>query len=896
MEFWPYDQRPVKAKHGKHQKFATASRKDATGTENQTEHSALGPVLTYGSLTAVLLRESPMGYGTGGQLEWDFISSSKGKRLYKTGSSTHLFAGTGGDFEDIPRLSALRKAEEASRFLRHRFTDIDIPFEIIKQAIEEDENDSKEVEDNLQGGNLLALVHSRTTKDKDNYTAVLFPVGELKNQLNVSFLSLSRTKKVVYDPGTAPATTFETPIEQIISSTVPYRSEGYSEDNPTFAVRTMSLVVVYSITFGRALLSTMIHPLAVLKISDIGDVVDLVISPFDNRKLALISHTGAVSILQVKEPEPEWMGLNIPEGVHDLHWRICWSSDDHNIVRSHSKALEIVDINDGAITRGLKFADDEPCLSVEGTISQGNSELHRVTVTTTQRVIWIDDRYLDKNGNVLPRDRNGLVNVYSVSTYLDAVRSSSVPQILESQARNHRRLGYAFYQHPGFETHGFSFLEFSPKMGLFATQFTIGRESVNPSEESTSPGSIALAREIQTTNFPEHREFDTATDSSIRQSVEVNMESVYRGEEVLNCVGIRLFNEEIVDSVIAQKEKTVKMEAVYDILEQMPRFWQENDIPVETIITARDIALNVGPQPEAPSQSNFLANVPLYSHNGYLALRSGHFPKPEVLAAGSGWSFDLSTTVKALQGRSDAPLERTNTPKEQELFHKEAKKQQDMDLKLHDHIYSSQKLTNPMFPRDNRTDMSLEDATEELSLEDSRKRPPMIRMAFLKPRSTAEQTTGPKKLGKDSIGMLREASLGTRLLLSEWELGEDPNYYEYASPYSDTVEENLTSKPPVSQKEKPAGIETSPPLRAPPKIGMSQPLPAPVSSQMVKPSNALTTLFQTINATSSQVPRSPTLELSQSQDLTIATQVLPGKHGGRPKPPVKKQKKRVGGF
>ncbi|KAG8807529.1 hypothetical protein FRC17_004420, partial [Serendipita sp. 399] len=136
---------------------------------------------------------------------------------------------TGGNFEDTPHLSALRKAEEASRFLHHRFTDIDIPFEIIKQAIEEDENDSKEVEDYLQAGNLLALVHSRTTKDRDNYTAVLFPVGELKNQLNVSFLSLSRTKKVVYDPGTAPAATFETPIEQIISSTVPYRGEGYSE-------------------------------------------------------------------------------------------------------------------------------------------------------------------------------------------------------------------------------------------------------------------------------------------------------------------------------------------------------------------------------------------------------------------------------------------------------------------------------------------------------------------------------------------------------------------------------------------------------------------------------------------------------------------------------------------
>ncbi|KAG8807530.1 hypothetical protein FRC17_004421 [Serendipita sp. 399] len=497
---------------------------------------------------------------------------------------------------------------------------------------------------------------------------------------------------------------------------------------------------------------------------------------------------------------------------------------------------------------------------------------------------------------MLPRDRNGLVNVYSVSTYLDAARSSSVPQILESQARHHPRLGYAFYQHPGFETHGFSFLEFSPKMGLLSTQFTIGRESVNPSEESTSPGSIVLTRDIQTTNFPEHREFDTATDSSIRQSVEVNMESVYRGEEILNCVGIRLFSEDIVDSVIAQKEKTVKTEVVYDILEQMPRFWQENDIPVETIITARDIALNVGPQPEASSQSNFLANVPLYSHNGYLALRSGHFPKPEALAAGSAWSFDLSTTVKALQGRLDPPLKRTNIPKEQELLHKEAKKQQDMDFELHDHIYSSQKVKTSMFTRENRTDMSLEDATEELSLEDSRTRPPAIRMAFLQPRSTAEQTPGPKKSGKDSIGILKEASPGTRLLLSEWELGEDPNYYEYANPYSDAVEENLTSQPPFSQKKKPAGTDTSPPLRAPPKIGMSQPLPAPVSSQMVKPSSDLPTLLQTINAASSQVSRSPTLEPSQSQDFTIATQILPGKHGGRPKPPVKKQKKRVGGF
>ncbi|KAG8870929.1 hypothetical protein FRC20_011090 [Serendipita sp. 405] len=904
MEFWPCDQRSVKTKPQKSWSPATDGEGDALENKDaslQGEVSARGPILTYGGLTAALLRERDSEHR---RFEWDFISS-EGQRLHRIGSPVQLFVGKDDDTGEYSDLSSHRKAEEALRFLHQRYADVDIPFEIIKEAIQEDIMDRNKTEDCLYRGNCLALVHSPIAKGKDNFTAVIFPAGGLGNRLNVSLLYLSRTKRIMFEPGVSPVATFETPIEQIVSSTIPYIGEDYSEDNPIFAIRTMSLITVYSVTFGRTLLSTGISQLALLKTLDMGGIMDMAISPFDHQKIALINLVGTVSILQVKVSGSECEILhNIPEGENSPLWRVCWSSDDNMVARSHAKGLDLVDISDSTVTPGLTFLGDEICLSIEGTISRQNSELHRITVTTTQRVIWIDDRYFNQVllswAHMREYDRslrtqtcysgiepltflmswkNSLVTVYNISTSGDTARSGNSPQILESQARHHARMGYAFYQNPRFDAHGINFLEFSPQIGLYSSQFKIGGESVDWPGNQAPVGSIALARAVQVNESPGDTKIDLATDYSIRESVEVNLESVYR---------------EIIASIVEKEGKNTKSEEIHNLLEQMSRFWQENDVPVEKILTMHDIALSVGAQLEEHHRSNFLAHNPLKSHNGYLLSRYGYFPKSEVLAAGAAWSFDLSTTISNLQDHIDT---QHTSPEGKNVFHNEARYRQEMDHKLHNYVYSSQRVEISNFPGKRRRGMSLESATESLTLEDPQILPPSIQMAFLRPRPPAEEVITPKKNKfTDPIGQLSEASLGTRLLLSDWEIGSDPRQYVYTNPYPDAIEGNFDVIPPP-HRDTQYGGDPPPPSRAPPKIGMSRlPIP-PILYQVVRPNKTSPDIHQAIEGGFSQPHFSVAPEKGQSQDIPLpSTQILPGKHGGRPKPIAKKQKKRVGGF
>jgi len=243
----------------------------------------------------------------------------------------------------------------------------------------------------------------------------------------------------------------------------------------------------------------------------------------------------------------------------------------------------------------------------------------------------------------------------------------------------------------------------------------------------------------------------------------------------------------------------------------------------------------------------------------------------------------------------------------------DAARQLEIDTALYSHIYSSNPIAlSDRYPYD---DDSLERATELLSLSEARM-PPPLSFSFLKPRPVADNIADVlerSRISTDTAGEVPDASLGTRLLLSEWELGADPQQFAYINPYPDVPTPILKDKPPhrttshVEQNPSQRAERLLPSLElsqirsAPPKIGISQ------SSIQMIPSTGNTGRNLPKVATkksdaapvdpSSQMRWQPTSSIGHTQTIISASsQSQPKVQVGAPKPATKKVKKRMGGF
>lgn len=161
--------------------------------------------------------------------------------------------------------------------------------------------------------NCLALVNLADTNVSNHQTAFLFPMGELNNQLSVSYMirnvlytsnntkdlsrSLwSRTRGLLFDASPQPVVTFDTPIRQIVSSTSTYGTEL-----PTFAVRTMSFCSIFSVATNisnRRQAPLTVHQLVSVKAAEIGVMLDVAASPFNRSQILLVNESGEITLIQ----------------------------------------------------------------------------------------------------------------------------------------------------------------------------------------------------------------------------------------------------------------------------------------------------------------------------------------------------------------------------------------------------------------------------------------------------------------------------------------------------------------------------------------------------------------------------------------------------------------------
>ncbi|KAJ3515093.1 hypothetical protein NLJ89_g1974 [Agrocybe chaxingu] len=181
--------------------------------------------------------------------------------------------------------------------------------------------------------------------------------------------------------------------------------------------------------------------------------------------------------------------------------------------------------------------------------------------------------------------------------------------------------------------------------------------------------------------------------------------------------------------------------------------------------------------------------------------------------------------------------------------------------------------------------------TEALSLGDE---PPPVEFGFLKPMERRSHynpykmnDVDPQKMTEPSLNL----PMGVRLLLQSWD-ANDPDEFVYKDPY----DESATVDSPKRVNTTPATDFTAYSKR-PPLILASVALPLAVipdiSRKLSPPKVQSQDPFMNYPES---FPQTEQPGGSESQELLMSTQVLPGPYGGRPAARKKPTKRRLGGF
>ncbi|KAG5653836.1 hypothetical protein H0H81_010109 [Sphagnurus paluster] len=335
--------------------------------------------------------------------------------------------------------------------------------------------------------------------------------------------------------------------------------------------------------------------------------------------------------------------------------------------------------------------------------------------------------------------------------------------------------------------------------------------------------------------------------------------------------------------------------AVYDLLETLPSFWQEAEPPLEHILTTYDVVFRGGDDPDQCSRADFFTESVINSTRGYRAVLRGRLA-PNSLSIGASWhqniipilqrfdpdiTDDLQSGTTVL-GQYDL-VEDPERSVESLRYEKDAREQLALDLALSADTFSSQPFSN--------IDGELEAMAKTLSLAGE---PPSMEFGYLRPRNKDHYN-------KDKESEEFAVSMGVRSLLKDWEIGADPEEYQFVDHYDGSA----PIMQPIRRTKPNQGIantnqQPGTQLQRPPMIlatsAIVPPRPPEIGRRMLTVQSQETNVPPRTIGFGSQVALGK--EPQSSQDcLMVNTQVLPGVHGGRPGTAKKKiPKKRIGGF
>ncbi|KAI0748606.1 hypothetical protein C8Q80DRAFT_1219698 [Daedaleopsis nitida] len=890
------------------------------------------PVLDHGALGAATLhKQKSKGKRN---YTWTFAAEHEPEcKLVASGDPVEVFPPTRSKPLKGSKITSLQRAEQGAHFLRTYYPDVDIPAELIRDEIILEEKFSQVLRrSDILDGNIIDI--SSFQHHRKNVAFLAFPMGETCCQLNMSLLVINTRGRFEVKPSATVVHTFGTPIRQIVTS--PHMLEkdkpGQSRvPRPLLGVRTMGLaqIMKVKVTSSRAGHIVETVPFITAQRSDLGDgrAVDMSIPPPESNAIGyIVNERGDLFRCGVRDGDSTMERIYASNCTDSKLCRVA-PYDRTKVLSSLDNTAFLLD------SKGLYTA---PRPGTKIVSIDGSGKDQTIRLVSTEEIVWLDERYnrrpvlAIKHGReydttlrcqtlvmtnayslsvepltFLASRRNSLVTVYDVSRGRDSTDKLvhsygtpyALPPVLWPDAPH---LGHAFFQQPTLSgLKHLSVFQMSPRGGVSLLNFN---------------------------HLPADSPHKLSADASRRAAWSPAVEkladeaNVMRSDQGLLAQRAHHIRKE--ESLSAQSN------AVLDVVDRMPTFWQSTDVPVEHSVTMFDVAMRSGSEPSDASRNDWLTGSALDCAAGYRAWTQGRVPR-ERLVQRSPWHLDISPFIRqrvpeyeqepqkmveklARYDLAEGPTRTADSFRREA----EARSQLALDLSLAADVFSPYAPAKDAATTVDDDDMlSISLSTQAMSLGELE--PPPVRFAFLRPTRPSKLPEGAGDTtirAEDAASSKWSAPLGVRLLLQEWELGSDPKEYVYHDPYGDTSEvaaqaSRRAAKEPARKASPERAVPPRLPTQRPPTIAPSMAIPqAPpvVTARSVAPARKPLGAARSQDAIVAQSQRvlnggsQPTDNWAappSSQEPLASTQVLPGPHGGRPSAAKKKPaKKRVGGF
>ncbi|KAF5330881.1 hypothetical protein D9619_005450 [Psilocybe cf. subviscida] len=766
-----------------------------------------------------------------------------------------------------------QRAEQGANFLRTYVPDAEIPEELIRAHLVDDTMWSRQMQvfDPYEG-NSLEIVHDAASGAP---SLLVFPTGQINDHLSYTRLHLSESG-VEFKTLATPLHKFATPVQQIVSNKLNTKTK-----DSLLAVRTFSTVEIFNVkqsesSFRATSVANLTH-----KATNEEDIVDIAYG-LGAPEVILVSDRGRIFSCDVKSGGRTRQADSQRSFTPDNElWRVSLYDHSQFFITTNTEVL--------LIDQRTKSSNDFFSLPIGRNVFTSADNVHDniFCLCATENVIWMDiryprkplvsyahnrqyDRYLSAPLTFLTSRDNNVVQVFDTKQASDEpVQFHIPPYIVPSECGSyHANIGQCYVQHKNYS----GLLRLSPAGAVSYT-------------EIIPPGTHA--ENFYSLDIPNDGSEIGRKDSSqpaigpleVREHSEVDFQSAYEA----------LFQEHFNG---AKEREDEDAEAVYQMLDSIPSYFQTKEIPAESMLTTYDVAFRAGDEPRDSRSADLLASSLVCSKRGFRALKQGKL-SPELIK--TAWSRSLATTLEGLD-RDFVPdtldfvadLSRYKLSSEQYVsskareYEQEAAEQLALDLALSSNIYSESS-----FVQREEKIQSLEFMTEALSLGNS---PPQVQFGYLKP-------VWKSHYDKEGQNGQLEIPSGVCSLLQAWD-SMSADGYTYQDPYGPvdisietSARKPRTANPPapaVPQTQRPPQILTSNINATQPDFPTQQAMPPVIQSQRV-------------NTIPEKRSESATLDGSQPSqssfpDLIASTQVLPGPHGGRPVTKKKPAKKRLGGF
>ncbi|KAJ3763837.1 hypothetical protein EV360DRAFT_65896 [Lentinula raphanica] len=601
-----------------------------------------------------------------------------------------------------------------------------------------------------------------------------------------------------------PVVSFATPILQITSSRT-----STTDANTSLAVRTFGSTVLFRVDYVLDSAYVDLTESATITREDTGQrpSVDVKYHSKESNQLA-------------------FSGIKNPV-VEDKFWQlaIAGESEDGCLL---SSSTEVHELDFRAANSALNL------LAIAGTTNEtltwvgdsGHDFL--VPLTSTERILWLDRRFPGKPllGIKHRRNHDRTLAAHSVTIrghphYLMTSRKNRLVTVYDVSRSTEQLL------HANNPPYSFSV---DTRESRFSGDACVSVRNHHKLFRLTERGSIVCA-DLMQSDGDETAASVAALEYLPRDTPDMRPNLGHVGAQEFSRTNLRPAYEQIFPSVsdnVVQEEANA--EAFHDLVDHLPSFWQQQDSPIEEILTA--------------------------------TLLQGRLPI-QTLIDGASWSFNIASILKhfdeSTAGDIDMIAERFRSfdldrhpddPVQASRRQNKAREQLALDLTLSKNIFSPRKFIPSSQP------VTSGHADGDYS----------VHFHFLQPSPRRQYYS--KEEQQDDVLVLPS---GVGLLLQDWDIGSDPDKYIFTD-ISDIGADSNTQARSRDRIDRGYTEET------PPKILLQSQVPPPIAAKPVAQPVVLPSRLLGVESQSQMTE----LAEAESQNVMMSTQVLPGPFGGRP--------------